>query len=333
MYAGVAERWTNGSNFHREPNEIRETDRIEAATVEGDAIRVTWRDGVEHVFPVERLWNQIHNQDATERILPVKWDARTDFQSFDSARVMDNDGELFLLLRSFLERGLAFLHNVPPTEDQIEVVAKRLSTLHRSHLGDTFTLLPMETSQHLGETRDDIPLHIDLVYKQRPPDIQMLHVLDQASAGGENVFVDAFTVIDQMENEDIRLLRATPVWFVAESETVHFRGLHRILVFDEWHGFQGVHYNEYKVVFPVEVPNEFYFAFRRFQQIIRLEKNAKVMRPPAGSIVIFHNLRTLHGRRAFSGNSRHVTGCFLSEDDLKSTYRTMARHQRRLRSI
>ena len=328
-YAEVAEHWTDGSNFCAEDNQIQESDRIETAAVveQGNTMRVTWQDGTVHVFPLERLWTHVFSTDIIEQVPRIRWDARSEFTAFEYAKVMDpgDDTSLFQFLHTFLQYGLAFLHNVPREEDQITIVANRLSTLQRSHLGDTFTLLPRDKSHHLGETPDHIPPHIDLVYKQKPPDIQMLHVLEQAEIGGENVFVDAFTLIEQMEEEDVRLLREIPVWFVAESETVHFRGLHPILVFDGLHRFQGIHYNEYKMIFPVEASNEFYFAFKRLQQLMKRDENTQVIRLPQNSIVLFHNLRTLHGRRAFNGGSRYLTGCFISEDDLKSKYRLIAR--------
>ena len=329
MHVKAAEGWTDGSNFHPEDDSIRETDRIESATVndnEGE-IKITWQDGTNRVFSLEQLWDHIFNADAAEQVPRIKWNARTEFTAFDYGQVLDSGDEkgLFHFLRSFLQYGLAFLRNVPRQEDQIKVVANRLFALQQSHLGDTFTLLPRDASHHLGETADHIPLHIDLVYKQNPPDIQMLHVLEQAEEGGENVFVDAFTIIEQMQEQDIKLLRETPVWFVADSESVHFRGLHRILAFDDRMAFRGVHFNEYKVLFPVEAPNEFFFAFKRFRQLIRRKENMKVVQLPRDSIVLFHNRRTLHGRKVFKGTSRHLTGCFISEDDLKSKFRTMAR--------
>lgn len=331
FYRSMAEEWTNGSNFHQDTKEIKETDQIEAAILVGDALKVSWRDGTVHVFPIERLLKHISSQDAVDLVVPVKWDARTEFDSFDCTAVMNDQAELFRLLQSFLQYGIAFLHNVTTTHEQIKFVADRLSTIDRSHLGDIFTLSPREVTHHLGETCDEIPLHIDLVYKQRPPRIQMLHVLDQTDAGGENVFVDAFSVLDQMNEEDVRLLRDTNVWFVAESKKVHFRALHPILVFDEQLGFQGVHYNGHKIVFPVGASSGFYFAFKRFQEIIQRDENKKTIQLQSGTIAIFHNLRTLHGRTAFSGNTRQFTGCFISEDDLKSKYRTIARELQILR--
>jgi gamma-butyrobetaine dioxygenase len=323
----VAERWTDGANFLPGDGDAGAEARIAAAGVAegGEALRVAWDDGATHLFPCAVLWGRALEPDPAEAVEPEPWDASTTFPSFNHARVMADDDALLEFLHAFLRRGLAFLHGVPRREREIEAVAARVSTLQRSHLGDVFTLLYRGDSRHLGETTDDIPLHIDMVYKQVPPDLQMLHVLEEAEEGGENVFVDAVRLLSLLDAEDARLLREVPVWFVAESETVHFRGLHPVACFDARGRFRGMYYNEYKMAFPVDAPPGLYRAFLRLKRLASDPALAQVIRLPQDSIALFHNLRTLHARRAFRGTRRHLEGCYLSEDDLKSRYRTLAR--------
>lgn len=324
-YAGVAARWTDGANFHPDEIPIDEGDRIEAAEIVGSALRVRWRDGTAVQLSAEQVRRAVDNADAAD-VQPVLWNAETAIPRFEYEPVMEpgNDGQLFRFLRAFLQHGLVFLDNVPRLPYQVAITAARLSTIQASHLGQTFSMMQAGEPRHLGETCDGIPLHIDMVYKQAPPDLQMLHVLEPADAGGENVFVDAFTVIRQLDPADVRRLRESVVLFVAESDTVSFRGLHPVISYDAAGRLRGLYYNDYKVVFPVTTPNEAYFAFRRLQQVARRPENARVVRVPRDSIVLLHNGRTLHGRRGFRG-ARHVTGCYLSEDDLKSRYRELAR--------
>jgi len=77
-------------------------------------------------------------------------------------------------------------------------------------------------------------------------------------------------------------------------------------------------------VFPVTVPNEVYSAFRHLQQVACRPENAQIVRAPRDSIVLLIAPWTFHGWRGFRG-VRHVTGCYLSEDDLKGRYRELAR--------
>ena len=327
QYAEVAARWTDGANFQPTDIQIRNGDRIQRATVsESDrTVLVTWKDGTAHVFSTQRLWDEAFSADVIERVPRIRWDGKKEFKAFDCSKVLQSDDELFGFLHTFIQHGIAFLYEVPRAEEQIRLVASRLSTLQPSHLGDTFRVEARAVPSHLGETAQHIPLHMDLVFKQSPPDVQMLHVLDPAEVGGENIFVDSFRLISQVPRNDIKLLRGTPIWFVAESDIVHFRGLHPILEYDARGEFRGVRYNEHKMIFPVEASDEFYFALRRFGRLIRKPENVKELNLRPNSIVLFDNLRVLHGRKEFYDHKRRLNGCFVCLDDLYCKYRLLAR--------
>jgi alpha-ketoglutarate-dependent taurine dioxygenase len=44
---------------------------------------------------------------------------------------------------------------------------------------------------------------------------------------------------------------------------------------------------------------------------------------PQDGIVMFDNRRVLHGRRPVEDARRHVIGCFIDDDDLRSSYRLL----------
>jgi alpha-ketoglutarate-dependent taurine dioxygenase len=323
--AGVSARWPDGANFDPREIPIGEGDRIEAAEVGADGVlRVSWRDGTAVQLSTEQLRRAIDNADPAD-VQPVLWNAETAMPRFDYQRVIEpgDDEQLFRFLRVFLQHGLAFLDNVPRRTDPVAMAAARLSAVRASRRGQTFSVTAAGELQDLGDTCHNIPLHTDMVYKQAPPDLQMLHVLEPADTGGENVFVDAFTVVKQLDPEDVRRLRDTVVLFVAERDTVSFRGLHPVIACDAAGRLRGLHYDD-GLVFPVTTPNESYFAFKRLQQLVRRPENAQIVRLPSDSIVLLHNRRTLQGRHGGRGAQR-VAGCYLSEDDLKGRYRELAR--------
>jgi gamma-butyrobetaine dioxygenase len=77
-------------------------------------------------------------------------------------------------------------------------------------------------------------------------------------------------------------------------------------------------------VLPSHLTEGHYFALMRLRRLMNEPERAHAIALPRDSIVLFHNLRVLHARRAFTG-PRDVIGCYLSEDDLRSNYRV---HQR-----
>jgi gamma-butyrobetaine dioxygenase len=290
----------------------------------GDQLEVVWTDGLRRAFPLDWLRRTARGPDPVKQVRRVPWDANARFEPVDYDAVLADDDELYRFLEDFLAYGLAFVTGAPRDRNALVALANRIGTLEPSHLGETFEILVRPDPEHIGGTADAIPLHIDLVYKQTPPRIQMLHALRQVETGGENIFVDALRVVDELDHQDVELLRTTPVWFVAESETVHFRAFHPILTYERDGELAGIHYNEYKVVFPVESGPEVYRAFRRVQGIISQPDLQQAVLLPQDEIVVLDNRRTLHGRRAFSGHERHLVGCFVFDDDLRSRYRTLA---------
>jgi alpha-ketoglutarate-dependent taurine dioxygenase len=325
LYAGTTHHWTDGANVWCEPQGILEDDAIEDASVRAGDLVVTWRGGPTCRFPLNHLCAQACQSDPPEEVCATPWDDST-FKFFDHDAVMNpaGNGDLAAFLEAFLRFGIGFIANVPPHEYGTRAVANRLSTIDRTHLGDLFRLREKAGAIHIGEMSVDIPLHTDMVYKQRVPELQMLHVLEAADSGGENVFVDSMALLPDMLEPDIALLRDNPVWFVAQSDAVSFRGLHPVLAFDARRRFRGVHFNEYKLVLPVHLPEAYYFALMRLRRLMNNPVRCKAVALPSGSVVLFHNLRVLHARRAFTGG-RHVVGCYLSEEDFKSNFRINTR--------
>lgn len=121
------------------------------------------------------------------------------------------------------------------------------------------------------------------------------------------------------------MLAETLVEFVADSETVHFRGSHPILRFEHDGSFAGVFYNQYKLIIPPGAPAALYGAFERFREMIHSERYLYSVRLPESSITVFDNRRALHGRSSFSDGARHLIGCFANADDLRSRFRVLSR--------
>jgi hypothetical protein len=171
-YAGVAPRWTDGANFYPDEIPIDEGDRIEAAEVGADGVlRVSWRDGTAVQLSAEQVRRAVDNADAAD-VQPILWNAETVIPRFEYEVVIESgkDKQLFGFLRAFLQHGLVFLNNVPRRPDQVAIAAARLSTIQASHLGQTFSIMAASEPHHIAETCDGIPQHIDMVYKQAPPD-------------------------------------------------------------------------------------------------------------------------------------------------------------------
>lgn len=320
LYEETSRHWTDGANFH--PQESREIDRLRVidAAIDGGALQVRWADGHLSSLPIAELMARI-DEDPVGRVTRRPWASSENWKTY-SLDALDDEEVQRQLLERFLVDGVVFISDVPKTDQAIVDVAGVLGRVEPSHLGDVFTIHRRERSQHIGEEMGEIPLHIDLVYRQRPPEVQILHALRQIESGGENVFVDIERVALELDSEVLQWLFAVHLDFVAASEQVHFRGRHRVLsIADD--GQLQVAYNQYKVRFPIDTAQQYYDAFERFRRMIHDPGVNVTFRLPEDHIVVFDNRRVLHGRLAFSDPRRHVKGCFVSGDDLRSRFRML----------
>jgi gamma-butyrobetaine dioxygenase len=328
-FAGVAADWTDGANFHAQQEFASERDEIASAelSADGTELVVRWADGAEVRLPTEDIWSLSFQEDIATAIEPRVWGPGDPFPGHDFAAIMTLEDAFFDLLVDFARWGILQIFDAPPEPDTVIRIANRIGTLCPSHLGDTFEVKPKDDPDHIGEVCAEIPLHIDLVYRQDPPPVQLLHAIKQVEEGGENEFVDVRRIIELLNPDDLSLLRSTPVDFVADSSRVHFRGRHPILKLDVDRRFEGVFYNQYKIVIPPTTPSGFYFAFERFRHLIRSPEHLCPVKLPEGSVIIFDNRRVLHGRRRFVSASRHLVGAFANGDDFRSRLRVMWRER------
>ena len=72
---------------------------------------------------------------------------------------------------------------------------------------------------------------------------------------------------------------------------------------------------------------EFYWHLRQLSDIVEDEAMEYRMALEPGTMVVVHNHRVMHGRTAFNG-TRGLCGCYIGDDEFRSTLRRLAREQR-----
>lgn len=69
-------------------------------------------------------------------------------------------------------------------------------------------------------TTKELPMHTDFPSLSSSPQLQMLHMIESAIEGGENLFVDGFNVANIIRNKypsEYRLLTTVPVEYIEEG--------------------------------------------------------------------------------------------------------------------
>ncbi|ORY04998.1 Clavaminate synthase-like protein, partial [Basidiobolus meristosporus CBS 931.73] len=263
---------------------------------------------------------------------PVAWEPKT--LGKENLRItyneyMNSETGLLKCLRQLNDYGLCFLSGVPTEDEEVVKVAKRIGAIKETFYGKSWDVKSVPQAKNIAYTSLFLGLHMDLLYFESPPGVQLLHSLRNDAIGGDSIFLDSFKAVEILKErypEDYKVLTDIPVTFhyINDGRHMHFRrptivdnSLNDHLIVNYAPPFQG----------PLEIPQEkmgvFYQAFQRFTSIIADPSLLYQTRLNQGDLVLFANRRVLHGRTAFDAASgpRHFKGTYIDLDDFKDRLR------------
>lgn len=267
------------------------------------------RDAVRHWTAAEYGTAQLYDFDAVSRDNQVRSD----------------------WLASAAQDGLAFLENVPTLPETIFDAVALFGFVRETNYGRLFEVRAESNPTNLAFTSAGLNVHLDNPYRDPVPGLQLLHCLEQATEGGLSVFIDGFAVAETLrveEPEAFRLLSEhwTPFRFADAEADLRARG--PMIGLDDRGRVIAVRYNNRSVApfdVPFDVMPDYYRAVRRFAGLLLDPRFELVHRLEAGQLVLFDNLRILHGRRGDFVGRRHLQGCYADKDALLSTLRVLRR--------
>lgn len=299
----------------------------------GGTLEIDWdRDPVRSILPADFL-RSVADPAAADRPDHRTWrraDWAGGFASVDYDRFMQDDRQGLLPCLERLERdGFAFVTGAPATPAATEAFAERAGGFIRHTIfGGFWDFTANLAFKDTAYTTQAIGPHTDGTYSFDPPGYQIFHCLEFDGEGGESTLVDGFAVAEILRDE-------APDAFAALSETdvpaqyigdgAHLMATNRILSLDAAGRPRRVAYNNYDrapFLLPPERMERFYAGLRAFDRLVN-DPELEIefgLRP--GTILIFDNWRTLHGRRAYRG-SRRLAGAYLNKEDVESRLRVL----------
>ncbi|XP_063102712.1 trimethyllysine dioxygenase, mitochondrial isoform X4 [Cavia porcellus] len=259
----------------------------------------TWPDGHVTRYDLDWLVKNSYEGQKQKVIQPrILWNAEVyqqaqvpsvDFQSF-----LDTKEALKMFLQNFLLYGIAFVENVPPTQEHTEKLAERISLIS----------------------------------------IQVFHCLKHEGTGGRTLLVDGFYAAEQVLQkapEEFELLSKVPLKHeyienVGECHN-HMIGVGPVLNIYPWNKeLYLIRYNNYdRAVIntvPYDVVHRWYTAHRTLTVELRRPENELWVKLKPGRVLFIDNWRVLHGRESFTGY-RQLCGCYLTRDDVLNTARLL----------
>lgn len=321
-------------------------------------LEVQWNDGHSSRFSksfLQRYANQSNARDY-RRVSNLNWRQWTKesavfkhMPSVDYHDYMNSHQGFAKALSSLHHDGIVIVRNIPLSTDQImvEVLANKIGYIKSTFYGQSWDVVSVPLAKNVAYTSVYLPLHMDLLYYESPPGVQLLHVLLNSTRGGESVFADSYAAALHIKATDVEAydaLTKVPIAYHYVNDNHHYYYSRPLVDEDinspvDGFGKRDIKAVNYSPPFqgPLEtiatpsgkVSNTTLKAFLRglalFETYIEDPQNQVELRMEENSCVLFMNRRILHGRRAFdqASGKRHFKGTYLDTDAFYSKVRTV----------
>jgi gamma-butyrobetaine dioxygenase len=270
-------------------------------------------------------------------------------KTFDYNDYMSDDQTLFHLLQQLQTHGLAFIKNLPEAESSVIQTANRIGPLKNTFYGETWDVRSVSNAKNVAYTDVHLGFHMDLLYMQQPPRLQLLHCLRASEQGGVSLFSDSYLAMQQLYDLNQAAFWAlvnTPVNFHYDNDNHHYFRSRRTFQLREgitklpentekvWNYMEAVNWAP-----PFQAPfnhtngnvafaksmRAWHEAAQIFRDLTEIPSHVHKQQMEPGECVIFDNRRILHARTAFAGGERWLRGAYLDDDPYLSKMRVLER--------
>jgi gamma-butyrobetaine dioxygenase len=314
--------------------DLPERPRIRSAVTQGGTVRIEW-EGEPRAVTFELAWLAAHAFDRGRRrpeldvrlwLAGARLDAGRDFAWAGVEELRSKPGLRLDWLTRLLQDGLAFLRDAPVTETALLTSMPLIGRVLETNYGLTFSVRSVPQPENLAYSDLGLGLHTDNPYREPVPGFQALHVISASSDGGASLFADGFALAEHLRvsaPDAFARLTTTAVPFHYRSSDADLYAERPLIQLSPRGDVTAVHYNNRSIA-PLDVaPGDttgFYDAYRRFAVLLRDPRFQLRTQLGNGTLVVFDNQRTLHGRTAFASaqHARHLQGCYLTRDSVYS---------------
>ena len=262
---------------------------------------------------------------------------------------MQSADSLHTALDQLHKTGLVFISDVPKSEVSVNRLAERIGALRNTFYGSTWNVTSSPEAKNVAYTSRDLGFHMDLLYMQEPPGLQLLHCLDNTCEGGDSLFVDSFKALDHLIDHhggDIfDDLASAYITYEYDNDGFYFSDVKPIVTL--W-GYPHIRRDLTNVKYPellsqvrriywspmFSAPSvrsrQFLYSVMPYWRQLRAGKAftdslqhpgmALKTKLTPGTCAIFDNLRVCHARTAFdtSAGHRKLKGAYVDHQDFHS---------------
>lgn len=309
---------------------------ISKAEIDGEKLHIAFEPENKSVtFDIDWLMDNAYDKTGN---VSSGWTA-PHIERWDSALVNNvPDGDFDSLssdptqLRNWLEKvssyGFGKIHGGPVEDNALMKVVDLFGFVRETNYGRHFEVRTEINPTNLAYTGLGLQAHTDNPYRDPVPTVQVLYCLESSAAGGENMVVDGYRVVERLREENQEwfdvLSQYCARFEYAGEAGVCLRSKRPMIELSPDGELIGVRFNNRSAAPITDVPFEkmetYYEAYRRMGEIVDDPAMEVTFRLEPGECFIVDNTRVMHARKAYSGTgTRWLQGCYADKDGLLST--------------
>jgi len=223
-----------------------------------------------------------------------------------------------------MDHGVALMKDVPAIDGEVLRFARRFGFVRETNYGPLFDVRVEPTPENLAYSALGLPLHTDNPYRDPTPTVQLLHCLRAADEGGATQLADGFRAAEQLRSEapaDFEILAATWCTFRFRSTEVDLHARRPLITVNDNGEVVAVAVNHRSMETPTGPHvDAFYRSYRRFCAILSSPESVVEFTLAPGDVIAVDNRRVLHARTAFRSTARHLQGCYIDIDAVRSSH-------------
>ena len=235
------------------------------------------------------------------------------------------------LLSDFQELGFVIVKNTSAEEGTVVKFAEMFGPVRTTNFGKHFDVVSKPQANDLAYTSLGIKAHTDNPYRKPMPGIQILHCISNEAKGGDSSLVDGYAVAEYLkinEPEMFEILTTTDVLFKFVDKDIILENYGKLIELDHNGKYLQSRFSGRLDYVPYLEPSQlekFYAARKKLFHLYESEEFELNFRLDSGMLMMFDNIRVLHGRTEYDVNTgfRHLQGCYIDHDSTEGKLRRL----------
>ena len=326
-----SDKYLDQNNYQRlyEPSLLDAEIKFSKFSIVNNFLKVKFTDNSQGSFNINTLIDDLYSKD----IIPEKKPWKNEFEKlpvydFNSL----NENKYFVeLLSDFQELGFVIVKNISNEEGTVIKFAEKFGPVRTTNFGKHFDVVSKPNPNDLAYTSLGIKAHTDNPYRKPMPGIQILHCISNEAKGGDSSLVDGYAVAEHLRMNEPNMYE------MLTSINVLFKFVDKDIILENYGKFIELDHNgkylqsrfsgrlDYVPYLEPSLLDKFYAARKKLYHLYESEEFELNFHLDSGMLMMFDNIRVLHGRTEYDVNTgfRHLQGCYIDHDSTEGKLRRL----------